>query len=61
MSGFDDNVRAYDKTHFENLMEELPVPDLYTLASDYLAQNFSEEEALAMAQTVITSIEDRNR
>ena len=63
MSGFDD-VRDYDPTHFENLMEEpeeLHVPDLYTLASEYIAQGLSEEEALAMAQTVITSIEERNR
>ena len=64
MSGFDDDVRDYDPTHYENLMEEpeeLHVPDLYTLASEYIAQDFSEEEALAMAQTVITSIEERNR
>lgn len=59
MSGFDDDVRDYDPTRFENLQDEeetIPVPDLYTLASDYLAQDFSEEEALAMAQTVISSI-----
>ncbi len=60
----DDDVRDFDETRVENLLgeeeEELPVPDLITLATEYIGQGYSEEEALGMAEAMINSINEKN-